>query len=100
MVLKPLITSYGSSYGKYGGTRLTDYNLTGDINQDKLNKTLMNLKAKSMVVGHTVQKRVNSLCNGKLWRVDTGMSRAFGENNKKRMGFLLILENGKKTKIF
>ena len=70
------------------------------VNQDKLNKTLMNLKAKSMVVGHTVQKRVNSLCNGKLWRVDTGMSRAFGENNKKRMGFLLILENGKKTKIF
>ena len=40
MVLKPLITSYGSSYGKYGGTRLTDYNLTGDINQDKLNKNL------------------------------------------------------------
>ena len=70
------------------------------VNQDKLNKTLTNLKAKSMVVGHTVQRRVNSLCNGKLWRVDTGMSRAFGENNKKRMGFLLIYENGKKTKIF
>lgn len=40
MVLKPLITSYGSSYGKYGGTRLTDYSLTGDINQDNLNKNL------------------------------------------------------------
>jgi hypothetical protein len=40
MVTKPLITSYGSSYGKYGGTRLTDYSLTGDINQDNLNKNL------------------------------------------------------------
>jgi len=40
MVLKPQITSYGSSYGKYGGTRLTDYSLSGDINQDKLNKNL------------------------------------------------------------
>jgi len=70
------------------------------VNSDRLNKTLNNMKAKCMVVGHTVQNRVNSLCNGKLWRVDTGMSRAFGENNRKRLGFLLIHDYGKKTKIF
>ncbi len=70
------------------------------VNNEKLNKTLSNMKAKCMVVGHTVQKRVNSLCNGKLWRVDTGMSRAFGESNKKRMGFLLIFDHGKRTKLF
>ena len=69
-------------------------------NPDILNKTLHHMKAKHMVVGHTVQKRVNSLCNGKLWRVDTGMSRAFGEGNKKRMGFLLIHDYGKKTRIY
>jgi len=71
-----------------------------NVNADKLQKTLNNMKAKCMVVGHTVQRRVNSLCNGKLWRVDTGMSRAFGENNKKRLGFLVVYDHGKKTKLF
>lgn len=36
----PIITSYGSSYGRYGGTVLTDYSLNDDINQEKLNKNL------------------------------------------------------------
>lgn len=40
MVSTPTITSYGSSYGRYGGQRLTDYTLSNDINQDKLNKNL------------------------------------------------------------
>jgi hypothetical protein len=40
MVSTPTITSYGSSYGRYGGQRLTDYTLANDINQDKLNKNL------------------------------------------------------------
>jgi hypothetical protein len=40
MVSTPIITSYGSSYGRYGGTRLTDYSMNNDINQDKLNKNL------------------------------------------------------------
>ena len=70
------------------------------INNDRLIKTLNFMKAKCMVVGHTVQNRINSLSNGRIWRVDTGMSRAFGENNKKRMSLLLIYENGNKTKIF
>lgn len=40
MVSTPIITSYGSSYGRYGGQKLTDYSLANDINQDKLNKNL------------------------------------------------------------
>jgi len=71
-----------------------------DVNVKRLQKTLENMGAQYMVVGHTVQKKVNSVCNGKLWRVDTGMSRAFGENNENRKGFLLIYESGKKTKTF
>jgi len=41
MVVTPLIASYGSSYGRYGGTKITNYTpTTGEINQDKLNKNL------------------------------------------------------------
>jgi hypothetical protein len=40
MVSTPIITSYGSSYGKYGGTKLTDYSIVSEINQDNLNKNL------------------------------------------------------------
>ena len=36
----PLITSYGSSYGRYGGQKLTEYAPGSDINQEKLNKNL------------------------------------------------------------
>jgi len=70
-----------------------------DVDGSRLNKTLTNYRANHMVVGHTVQKNINSMCNHKLWRVDVGLSRAFGENNKKRISSLLISEYGKKTKI-
>ena len=70
-----------------------------EVDCARLNKTLTNYHANHMVVGHTVQKHINSLCNHKLWRVDVGLSRAFGENNKKRISTLLISDRGKKTKI-
>ena len=70
-----------------------------EVDCARLNKTLSNYRANHMVVGHTVQKHINSLCNHKLWRVDVGLSRAFGENNKKRISSLLISDHGKKTKI-
>jgi len=36
----PLISGYGSSYGKYGGARTTDYAPPGDIDSSKLNINL------------------------------------------------------------
>jgi len=36
----PIIAGYGSSYGKYGGARLTDYAPPGDIDPSKLNNNL------------------------------------------------------------
>jgi hypothetical protein len=44
-----------------------------------LTRTLALLGAKRMVVGHTVQRTgINSACEGKVWRIDVGMSRYFG----------------------
>jgi len=40
-------------------------------------------KAKYVAVGHTPQfhsgKGINSVCNGRVWRCDVGMSKAFGD---------------------
>jgi hypothetical protein len=71
-----------------------------DVNCKRLTSTLENLKANFMVIGHTVQERINDVCNKRLWRVDVGLSRAFGNNNRKNLGFLVIYETGKKMKIF
>jgi hypothetical protein len=37
------------------------------------------LSAKRLVVGHTVQEQgINSACQGRVWRIDVGLSRSFG----------------------
>lgn len=37
------------------------------------------LSAKRLIVGHTVQPQgINSACQGKVWRIDVGLSRAYG----------------------
>jgi hypothetical protein len=36
----PHVAGYGSSYGKYGGLKITNYSPSGDINQDLLNNNL------------------------------------------------------------
>lgn len=43
-----------------------------------LSETLKLLGAKRMVVGHTVQPAINAACGGRVWRVDTGISSAYG----------------------
>lgn len=40
MVSIPNITSYGSSYGRFGGLKLTDWTSENEINQENLNKNL------------------------------------------------------------
>jgi hypothetical protein len=43
-----------------------------------LTSALAALGAKRMVVGHTVQRQgVNSACDGKVWKIDVGLSRYF-----------------------
>lgn len=44
-----------------------------------LDQTLKAFGAKRMVVAHTVQPRgVSAACDGRVWRTDAGMSRAYG----------------------
>lgn len=55
------------------------------------------LKAKHMVIGHTPQDNINEACDGHIWRIDTGASRAFGPNPV--IQILEICDNGKSVKI-
>ncbi len=41
---------------------------------EELNQVLQATGAARMVVGHTVQPTINSACDGKVWRIDTGMN--------------------------
>jgi hypothetical protein len=44
-----------------------------------LDEVLAAIPAQRMVIGHTIQKDgITSACNGRLWRIDVGMSKVFG----------------------
>lgn len=45
---------------------------------EQLAQVLGQLKARRMIVGHTVQAEINAACEGQLWRIDTGMAVAYG----------------------
>lgn len=57
---------------------------------------LSNWKARNMAIGHTVQDQgINSICDESLWKVDTGMSDAFGNRSCKQcVEVLEILDDG------
>jgi hypothetical protein len=66
----------------------------GNPDCGKLQQVLNHFKVGSMIVGHTVQENgINSKCDKKIWRVDTGMSDAFGSDGKVQV--LEILNDGK-----
>lgn len=62
-----------------------DFYKTLEILNEKNNRT-DDTQIKGMIMGHSPQfmynKGANSACNGKCWRIDVGMSRAFGELNQ------------------
>ncbi len=65
-----------------------------------LNKTLEYLGATKMVIGHTPQEYINCRCKNSVWRIDTGMSQAFGKRKGgDRIQVLEILDNGKQINI-
>lgn len=45
---------------------------------DMLGESLQILDAKRMVLAHTVQQTITSKCDGRVWAIDTGMSRYYG----------------------
>lgn len=59
-----------------------------------LDESLNNMHCKKMVVGHSVQDRINSKCGERVWRIDTGISRAFGSgrDQKKRSQYMEIID--------
>ena len=62
---------------------------------DTLNLMNLNLETGGIVVGHTPQNHINSVCNDKIWRIDTGMSEAFGRRlDDERIEILVIENNG------
>ena len=58
-----------------------DRSLSGnDVNLGVVKSILNKYKVNKICVGHTPQENVNSVANGTVWRVDVGLSRAFGNN--------------------
>ncbi len=67
----------------------------GNPDCNKVNKILKHFDAGGIIVGHTVQENgINSKCDNKVWRVDIGMSKAFGESDK--LEILEIWDDGEK----
>lgn len=44
----------------------------------ELSEVLKRTNTRRLVVGHTIQPEINSACDGKVWRIDVGMSRHYG----------------------
>ena len=48
----------------------------------------VNPEVGGLVIGHSIQRKLDSYCGGKVWRVDLGMSEAFGKG--KQVGSIKI----------
>ena len=72
-----------------------------DIEKDvceNLDTILKFFNCKSMMVGHSPQDNINSKCDGKIWRLDSGISGCFSINKDKCI-VLEILNDGEKFNV-
>jgi hypothetical protein len=73
-------------------TILSAYNNKNRI----LQKTNNSQPANYIAIGHTVQDinkhGINSICNGRVWRCDVAMSKAFGDNKVSKYRKPQVLE--------
>lgn len=61
-------------------TRLYSDGDPGEAGCGTLAQALALASAKRMVVGHTIQDSgINSACDGRVWRIDVGLSKVYGE---------------------
>ena len=52
-----------------------------------------------IVVGHTPQTNINSVCSGRVWLTDNGMSQAFGERDDDTRIQVLEIRSGKNPRV-
>jgi hypothetical protein len=62
--------------------------------QTMLENTLAELNANRMVMGHTIQKQINAVMDGKAWRVDIGMSAYCGGGRPEVLEIVGVSESG------
>jgi hypothetical protein len=70
---------------------------------EKLGEVLKALNVQRMVVGHTVQNAgISSACDGRVWRIDVGLSRYYGNGPIQvleiQQGKLRVLSQPRETK--
>lgn len=80
--------------------KYSNKNKYNELELMELKQNLKKLNSSKLVVGHTPQDNINTIENGLIWRVDCGMSDAFGKKSDlNRVKVLFIIQNGKKYKI-
>ena len=92
-----------SDISEWNNSCIQEFEKTITILNSK-NKRDGNSAIKGMIVGHSPQfmynKGLNSACNNRLWRVDVGMSKAFGKDiTSHRKVQILIIEDDINFKI-
>jgi hypothetical protein len=88
---------YEIVYNENGPLWFRDYSYRGPEFEPTVDRILMNLGAKSIVTAHTPQRIKSGIdmsrYSGKIWIIDTNISRAYSEGN---LSALIIEDYGKK----
>jgi hypothetical protein len=79
-----------------------------DLSEDEINKGLQLFNAKDVIVGHTIQRKVKKMHNGKVFSLDVNHPKDYRKSwpHKSSEGLLIengnyyrVLHNGKKEKL-